>query len=339
MARHVVLGKGPVGTALADRLLQEGHDVRVVSRSGGRSSGGLQHLAVDATDVGALAAAATGADVLYNCANPAYHRWPQDWPPVAAALLRVAEGTGAVLVTMGNLYGYGPVDGPLTEDLPLAALGAKGRVRATMWEQALARHQDGAVRVTEARASDFVGPGVTSSGYLAERVVPALLRGASVQCLGDPDQPHSWTAISDVAQALVVLGKDEQAWGRAWHVPTAPAVTFRDAVHGLCAAAGVAPVRIARVPRLVLKAVGLLRPEVRELAETRYQFVRPFVLDSSAFTSTFGLNATPLSATWEQTVDWWRAQAPHRRGTAGGRRPLTGTSGEAASAFLVVPRA
>jgi hypothetical protein len=38
-----------------------------------------------------------------------------DWPPPAAALLRAAETSGALLVTTGNLYGYGAVDGPMTE--------------------------------------------------------------------------------------------------------------------------------------------------------------------------------------------------------------------------------
>src|SRR3712207_9184932 len=62
---------------------------------------------VDASDADALTAATRGAVALYNAVNPAYHRWATDWPPVAAALLTAAERTGAVLVTMGNLYGYG----------------------------------------------------------------------------------------------------------------------------------------------------------------------------------------------------------------------------------------
>jgi nucleoside-diphosphate-sugar epimerase len=310
MASHVVLGKGPVGSTLAARLEEQGHDVRVLSRSGGASRGRVEHVALDAADADAVRAAAQGADVLYNCANPAYHRWATDWPPMATALLDAAEATGAVLVTMGNLYGYGPVDRPMTEDLPLAAPGTKGRVRAAMWGQALERHEAGAVRVTEARASDFVGPQVGDGGYLGARAVPALLRGKAVPCLGDPDVPHAWTAIDDVADALVVLGQDPRAWGRPWHVPTAPPVTFREAVHGLCAAAGVDPVPVRRVPHLALRAVGLVNPLVRELEETRHQFVRPFVLDSSAFTATFGTAATPLEQTWERTVAAWRERMP-----------------------------
>ena len=309
MARHVIVGKGAVGSALARTLVGRGEQVLVLSRSGGGSSAGVEHGRVDAADPGALAAAAAGAQALYNCVNPAYPRWPQDWPPMAQALLTAAERSGAVLVTMGNLYGYGPVDAPMTEQTPLAATGTKGRVRNAMWEQALAAHEAGRVRVTEARASDFVGPGVVDQGHLGARVVRPVLRGKGVQCLGDPDVPHSWTSVPDVARTLAVLGADERAWGRAWHVPTAPAVTFREAVHGLCAAAGVPPVNVTRIPHLALRAAGLLSPLVRELEETRHQLVRPFVLDSTAAETTFGISPTPLEQTYADTVAWWRARA------------------------------
>jgi hypothetical protein len=34
---------------------------------------------------------AAGAVAIYNCANPAYHRWPSRWPPMAQALLTAAD--------------------------------------------------------------------------------------------------------------------------------------------------------------------------------------------------------------------------------------------------------
>ncbi len=308
MSLHVVLGKGPVGSALTDRLRVLGHDVRVLSRSGGTPADGVEHVALDAADAGALTAAARGADALYNCANPAYTRWAQDWPPVATALLTAAEATGAVLVSMGNLYAYGPVDGPMTEDLPLASTGSKGRVRAGMWREQLARHEAGAIRTAEARGSDFVGPGVVDGGHLGERVVPRVLAGKPARVLYSADVPHSWTSVTDVGAALAVLGTAERAWGRAWHVPTAPPVTAREAVHGLCRAAGVPPVAVRALPRPLVRAMGLAVPLLRELDEMSHSFRGPYVLDSSAFTAAFGVQATPLERTWAETVAWWRAR-------------------------------
>lgn len=311
MALHVVLGKGPVGSTLTTQLAAAGHDVRVLSRSGGGPAGErIEHRAVDAADAGALTAAARGAAAVYNCANPPYHRWEQQWPPMAASLLAAAEATGAVLVTMGNLYPYGPVDGPIVEGLPDTAVGRKARVRAAMWRQARERHEAGALRAVEARASDFVGPGVTDGGLLGARVVPRVLAGKSVQVLDDPDQPHSWTAMADVAATLAVLCSDERAWGRIWHVPTAAPVSAREAVHGLCRAAGRPPVKVTPIPHQVVRALGLVMPFMRELEETRYQRTAPYVLDSRAVTDTFGLDATPLERTWADTVTWWRARLP-----------------------------
>lgn len=327
MGLHVIVGKGPVGSTTAELLAAEGHTVRVLSRSGGTSTGAIEHRAVDATDAAALAEAARGADALYNCLNPEYHRWATDWPPMAEALLDAAEATGAVLVTMSNVYAYGPLDDPtrpMTEDLPLAATGTKGQVRARMWQDALARHEAGRIRATEARASDFVGPRVTDGGHLGERAVPALLAGKTVRVLGDPDAPHSWTAMADVARALATLGTDERAWGRTWHVPTAPAVSIREAVQGLARAAGVEAPPVKAIPWTVIRAGGLFVPMLRELRETRYQFDQPFVLDSSAFTTTFGIGATPLEQTWRDTIAWWRTRLADEAA-----RPTAGTAGSA----------
>ncbi|MEZ5205659.1 MAG: NAD-dependent epimerase/dehydratase family protein [Acidimicrobiales bacterium] len=314
MATHLIIGKGPVGSATADLLASQGNHVRVVSRSGGSGAetpggGSVEHLAVDAADARALTAAADGAVAIYNCANPTvYHRWAAEWPPMATAMLDAAEATGATLVMTGNLYAYGPVDGPITPDLPLAAPGTKGQVRARMWAEALARHDVGRVHVVEARASDFIGPRVTDGGHLGERAVPRLLHGKGVKVLGDPDAPHSWTYVPDVARTLVTLGGDERAWGRAWHVPTVEARSARQMVTALCDAAGVAPVAVGRVPWSMVRLGGLVVPMLRELGETRYQFDRPFVLDSTETTGTFGIEPTPLEAQCAATVAWWRAR-------------------------------
>jgi len=121
----------------------------------------ITRVAADASDPFALAEATGAADALYNCANPPYHRWPELWPPMATAMLEVAARSGAVLVTMGNLYGYGPVDHALREDDPLAATGTKGRVRVAMWEEALAAHRAGRVRgVGEVALADHAHDGL-----------------------------------------------------------------------------------------------------------------------------------------------------------------------------------
>ncbi|MGZ4506420.1 MAG: NAD-dependent epimerase/dehydratase family protein [Blastococcus sp.] len=297
MGLHVIVGKGPVGTTTADELTARGHEVRVLSRSGGTSTATVEHRRVDATDAGALTSAARGADAIYDAVNPAYHRWATDWPPVAAALLAAAERTGAVLVTMGNLYGYGRPTGPMTPGSPLAATDTKGRVRARMWTDALAAHEAGRVRVTEARAADFVGPQAPADHSHLVRQLPAVRTGARAWVVGDPDALRSWAYLPDVAATLATLGTDERALGRAWHVPGSVR-TQRQAIGDLAAALGLEAPRVSSLPWPVLSALGVVMPLMREVVAVRHQFDGEFVSDATATTATFGLTATP----WDEVV-------------------------------------
>jgi len=319
METHAVIGAGSVGTATALALVDQGHEVVMVTRSGsGPDHPGVRKAACDASDPVALAAAVGRPDAVYNCVNPPYHRWPELWPPMAASMLDVATATGAVYVIMSNLYGYGPVDHPMREDDPLATTGAKGRIRAAMWSDALGAHRAGRVRVTEARASDFYGPGVVETSFFG-RNVDRLLAGKKVYVLGDPDVPHAATYVPDVGRTLAVLGTDERAWGRPWHVPSAPARSQRAMAERFCEVAGAPAARVAGLPAPMVTAVGLVSPQVREFRETRYQFDRPFLLDCTAATETFGLTATPVDEAFAAIADHARrsVHGPSAAGTGG----------------------
>jgi nucleoside-diphosphate-sugar epimerase len=315
MSLHVIVGAGPVGTATARLLAERGHRVRLVSRTGrGPGHPTIERVALDAVDADRLTELAEGAAALYNCANPAYHRWPLDWPPLAAALLATAERTGAVLATVSNLYGYGPVDGPMTEATPLAATGVKGRVRNRMWADALAAHHAGRIRATEVRASDYLGPGASS---LATMVLSRVLAGQRAFVPGDPDVPHTFTYVPDVARTLVRVAADERAWGRPWHVPSPPAVTLRELVERAAATADVPAPKLSRLPYPVLWLGGLANPFVREMREIAYQFDRPYLMDSTAAQRTFGIEPTPLDTALAATVAQPGVKAPSRPSAAG----------------------
>lgn len=307
MSKHVIVGAGQIGSLLATRLAGDGHEVVVVSRSGSGPDG-VTKVAASAADEARLTQVAQGAAVLYNCANPPYHRWTQDWPPMAAAILGAAQTTGAVLTTLANLYPYGHVSAPMTEDLPLSSPGVKGQVRARMWAEALAAHREGRIRMTELRASDYYGPGVRDQGHVGDRFFPPILAGKPATYLHDPGVSRSWTYVHDVALALATAGSDERAYGRAWHVPTAPPFSARELADKVASIAGTSPARIRRIPYWAQDAMGLAVPMMRELKETRHQFDRPFVLDSSDFQATFGQQPTSFDDGVTATVEWWRAQ-------------------------------
>lgn len=307
MSRHVVVGAGSVGTATALRLAARGDEVTLVSRSGrGPDNDRIERVAADAADAEALAKAAAGAVALYNCVNPpSYDLWPRMWPPVAAGLLAAAESSGAVLTTLGNLYPYGPVDGPMREGMPDRGTGTKARVRAAITTEALARHRAGRIRAVEVRSSDFLGADPAQSHV--DRALDRALAGRPVRMVGAVDQPHSWTWVEDVAAALVTAAADEALWGRVWHVPTNAPRSQRETIADHCRAAGIDPVPVRVVPHLALRVIGVFDKHLAGLEEIRYQFVRPYVLDSAESEAALGFGPTPWDEICRRNVARHRA--------------------------------
>ncbi|MFN8189536.1 MAG: NAD-dependent epimerase/dehydratase family protein [Nocardioidaceae bacterium] len=310
MAQHVVVGAGGIGRATARHLVERGHEVVMATRSGTDPGlPGVRAIAVDAADASSLTAAAVGATTIVNAVNPkTYYTWEKDWPPVAAALLTAAETTGAGLVTVSNLYAYGPVDGPMTEATPLRPAGSKGRVRARMWEDALAAHEAGRVRATELRASDYFGPGAGAGvSLLNSFVLGRAAAGKSVWLIkGGADVPHAWTYLDDIGALAAALATDDRSWGRPWHVPTTEAKTVRRVASDAAALGGHRAPAVRPMPGVV-KALARVSATVRELDETAYQFERPFVLDTSLTEQTFGLRPTPWDVALKATLDALRS--------------------------------
>ncbi|MGW6200999.1 NAD-dependent epimerase/dehydratase family protein [Kribbella sp. NPDC055110] len=285
---QVVVGAGAVGSVVARLLVARGEQVRVITRSGSGPDG-AERIAADAKN--GLTEYVAGATAIYSCAGPAYNKWTSEWPRLGAALVAAAEASGAVLVSTGNLYGYGAVDGLMSEDLPLLPNTVKGQVRAKVWAAALAAHQAGRIRTAEVRGSDYLGAGAVSP--FSVTVLPMVIAGKRGMMPGDLDVPHSWTYVGDVARLLIAVADDESAWGRAWHVPTPEPLSVRELATRAAELVGAPRAKVASMPTLVLRLAGLVDPAAREMVEMLYQWQRPFVIDSTAATVAFGIKPTP----------------------------------------------
>ncbi|MBA8952018.1 NAD-dependent epimerase [Actinomadura namibiensis] len=286
MTSHTIVGAGATARATALLLAGSGDRVRMVSRSGnGPDHPLVERIALDANDADRLTEAAEGSATLFNAAMPPYHTWPETIPPLFGAILEAARRTGANYVMLGNLYGYGPPEGTLTEDHPLDATGPKGRVRARMWREAL----DSGVPVTEVRAGQFYGPGAYSIFNMM--VVPKVLAGRLALVPAEFDVPHAFTAIGDAAAALVAVSRDERAFGRAWHAPVGN-VPVRELATTLADLAGAPRPRLETMSDRELTLLALSDPFWEELWETSYMSHRPFTVDSTRIEETFGVKPT-----------------------------------------------
>jgi nucleoside-diphosphate-sugar epimerase len=311
---HVVFGVGQVGHALAARLAGLDLPVRVVSRH--RPAGLTDEVdwrAADATDSEAATDAARGASVIYQCLNAPYTDWPRSFPPLQRGVLAAAERIGALLVSLENLYGYGPTaGGVMTEDLPLAATTVKGRTRVAMTQELLAAAEAGRVRIAIGRAADFFGAGITSGTTLGERVFANAVAGKRADFIGNPDLPHTYSYVPDIAAGLATLGSDERAVGGVWHLPGPETVTTRALLELVAGDVG-HPVGVRSIPKLAVRALALFNPMMRELAEMSYQFDEPLVLDTTKYQTTFGTAGTPLATAIGTTVAWYQSRngTPH----------------------------
>src|SRR5918993_2302866 len=307
---HVVFGTGPVGLAVMDELVSKSKRVRMVNRSGRASvPHGVEVIGGDATDEVFTREASDGASVVYFALNPPYNKWPELFPPLQAGVLEGAASAGAKLIAMENLYMYGPTDGrPLTEDLPHAPNTRKGTVRARMSKELMEAHTSGKVRVAIGRASDFFGPRVLASAA-REQVFGRAVEGKSAQLAGDPNQPHTYSYAPDIGRGLVILGEREEALGQVWHLPSPETLTTREFVEMIFEEVG-KPARIQAAPKIVLRAMGLFNPGMREMIEMLYELEEPFVVDHSKFEKAFGEHATPLREAIADTVRWYRSKRP-----------------------------
>jgi nucleoside-diphosphate-sugar epimerase len=307
MTRSLILGAGPIGTELAARLVAEGSRVTVGTRSG-TAPPDTTAVRLDASDPDALVAALTGHATVFLCTNPPYSEWEREWPPILDAVLGACARTGADLVMTGNLYGYGPVEGPMREETPLGSVEPKGRVRIRMWERALDAHRRGDVRVTEVRASDYFGPARAADAHLGTRFFAPLLASRTAWVVGSPTVRHSWAYLPDFAATLLAASRTDAAWGRAHlapHSTDSPRADIAREVNALAGTHG----RVRGIPSAVLSAAGLVSADLREVRRLTYQFDRDFVVDSTGTEALLGVRATPWPNALATTVDFYRGTA------------------------------
>ena len=175
-----------------------------------------------------------------------------------------------------------------------------------MTRELLEASASGRARISIGRASDFFGPGVVES-TLGERVFANALSGKRADFIGNPDLPHTYSYVPDIASGLATLGADERAIGQVWHLPGPETGTTRQVIELISNEVG-HHVDIRTVPKLMVRVMGLVNPLMRGLAEMSYEFDEPFVLDTSKYQSTFSATSTPLETALTDTLSWYRTR-------------------------------
>jgi nucleoside-diphosphate-sugar epimerase len=303
---HLVLGTGPLGKATMQALVAQGKRVRMVNRSGKANvPTGVEVVAGDVTKLDSAKALCREASVIYLCAQPAYHRWQEEFEPYMACAIEAASASGAKLIFGDNLYMYGEVAGEINETLPYKAQTKKGKVRARIATMLLEAHRAGKVRAAIGRASDFYGSEVLDSA-MGDRIFYPALAGKSAGAAGDLDALHTYTYIKDFGVGLATLGLRADALGQVWHVPNAETLTTRQFLNLVFEEIKLPP-KMSAIGKTMMRMAGLFIPGARETVEMMYEFEKPFVVDSRKFETAFAIKATPLKVAIHETVEWYKS--------------------------------
>lgn len=306
---HVVLGAGGgAGNAIALALNDAGLTVRGINRRGDAPlPAGVERLAADITTEEGAAAAVSGASVVYMAAQPAYHRWSQEFPAMLDSVIAATGRAGARLVMVDNLYVYGPGSGPMGEETPERATDKKGVVRRRLTDMLRTADRTGRVPVAIGRASDYFGPRADNSGITAIAIEKAAA-GKKPSWLLALDAPHSVAFLPDIARAFVTLGTSDEAFGETWVLPHGSAPTGREFLD-LVNREMDEPRGAGLISKGMLRMAAPFVRTIRETLDLSYQWSDPFVADDSKFQRVFGpFEVTPLADAVHLTMEAYRAR-------------------------------
>lgn len=309
---HIIFGTGPLGRYTAEALIPMGHKVKLISRSGTMASppSGAELIKADALTIDRHSDLFKDVKAIYQCSQPAYHRWKEEFPQLQDAILNLAIENKTTLIVAENLYMYGNTHGqPITEDTPNNPCSKKGRVRMGMSNRLFESYQQGKVQLATVRGSDFFGPWEPING---EMIFKAALQQKTLNMLGNLSQPHSFTYVKDFGKALAIAGTDDRAIGSMWHVPSGRPYTQNELAALLSKELGY-QVKTRSTGKFILSIIGLFNKSAKEVVEMLYEFNEAFIISSEAMGRTFGLTATPMEQRIKETLEWAKKQISDKK--------------------------
>jgi nucleoside-diphosphate-sugar epimerase len=290
-----ILGAGgAIGNELVKVLAARNQPFRLVGRNPRPTPGATETVSADLTDQDQTNRAVAGSSVVHLLVGLTYdHKvWQEMWPRIMGNTIEACKRSGAKLIFFDNVYMYGKVRGPMTEETPFNPCSKKGEIRAKVATTLINEWKSGALTGMIARAADFYGPD-TRNGVPNLLVFEPFSQNKKASWLVNDRVPHSYTYTPDAAQSLVQLAERDSAWNQTWHVPTAPnPLTGKEFVTLVAKEFGVVP-KYRVLSRLMVRLAGWFDPLTAESYEMLYQSDSPYLFDSSKFSREFGFVGTP----------------------------------------------
>jgi nucleoside-diphosphate-sugar epimerase len=291
---HTILGAGgAVANALTLELSKQNETIRLVSRKPIVSANkNITWRKADLLNYAEILEAAKGSTVIYLCAGLVYDKdtWKAQWPVIMQNVINVAKATRIKLIFFDNVYSYGLVNGPMTENTPYNPCSTKGEIRAGIATRLMDEVKDGSITATIARAADFYGTD-NLMGFLDLMALDKFAKKQRAQWIGDTSKLHNFSYIPDMGKGMYLLGQTPGSDNQVWHLPTAPPLTGKQFIEMAAKIYHVEPKSFA-IKKFMLQLFGLFNKTVGELVEMYYQYDHDYIFDSSKFEKAFKVKPT-----------------------------------------------
>lgn len=301
---HTILGAGgAIGSTLVKELADAGHQVRLVGRNPKMVTGVTQVFPADLLDLNKTIEAVAGSSVVYLLVGLPYQTsvWREQWPVVMNNAIEACKRANAKLIFFDNVYMYGKVNGPMTEETAFNPCSKKGEVRAQIATTLLNEIRSGNINALIARSADFYGPNVRTSVFNM-LVFDNFAKKKSAAWLVNDAVPHSFTYTPDAAKSLLLLASADTAWNQTWHVPTAAnPPTGKEFIQMAAKEFGVEP-KYKVLGRTMIKIAGIFVSDIRQSYEMLYQNDSDYVFDSTKFTKAFNVEPTTYAKGIQMTA-------------------------------------
>ncbi len=295
---QTILGAGgSIGIELALALPKYTNKIRLVGRRPRQVNAFDETFRADLLDPVQVMRAMKGTEVAYLTAGLKYdsEEWEAFWPLLMRNVITACKEHSTRLVFFDNMYMYDPsVMGHMTEESPVAPVSRKGKVRQQVADMVMEAHAKGEVKALIARSADFYGPGIRNS-VLGMSVVDRLARGKKAQWFCSARHKHSFTYTPDAGRATAILGNESTAFGKVWHLPTAPdPLTGEEWVQAFAEEMG-ARAGVTVAGQTMIRLLGMFIPVLKEFRELTYQWDRDYIFDSTQFERRFSFRPTPYA--------------------------------------------
>lgn len=271
-----------MGTHLAGRLLEGGHEVRIYSRSPNRFRGtpsGIEYVEGELGNAGLIREAAEGMEVVYHLASTTLPKTSNDDPAYdvrsnlvdTLGLLEACVEVGVRKVVFassgGTVYGV-PRTVPVAEDHPTNPITSYGIVKLAIEKYLGLFYYLHGLDYAALRVSNPYGPYQDPTGQ--QGAVAVFLRrihaGEPITIWGDGEVVRDYLYISDLSDALV-LAAQKSTDSKVFNVGSGRGTTLNELISLMAAVTGeesvaeYLPGRTLDVPTSVLD-VGRVRKEL-----------------------------------------------------------------------------